>query len=156
MAQIGTVNIQTSSGVKEIPVFEPSDVENPVVRVQTSSGTGALNLVDPASADLPQVRIQTQNNGILAVKTTLSTAGSGDLTVSTTLNGQSAEVTVLEDTTGNGTPDNTETVALQEGKNGYSLSNIEGGTGNEYWIQTEFENSDVERTAKIDFIELSV
>jgi len=43
MAQIGTVNIQTSSGVKEIPVFEPSDVENPVVRVQTSSGTGVLS-----------------------------------------------------------------------------------------------------------------
>lgn len=152
MAKIGTIKIETGTGTKEVPVFDTSDVDKDIVRVETESGTGALNLVDPAQAELDQLRIYTQSQGVMAVSTSVG----GDLTASTTLNGQTAEVTVYEDTTGDGTADNTETVTLDDGVNSYNLSNISGGSGNDYWLGVELTNSNIEETAKIDYIELAV
>jgi hypothetical protein len=152
VAKIGTIKIETGSGTKEVPVFETSDVDNDILRVETDSGVGALNLVDPSQAELNQLRIHTENQGVLAVGTSVG----GDLTASTTLNGQTAEVTVYEDTTGDGTADNIETVTLGDGVNSYNLSNISGGSGNDYWLGVNLTNSDIEKTAKIDYIELAV
>lgn len=68
MAKIGSIKLQTGSGEVEIPVYDPGDVEYPVLRVETGSGTGAINLVDPGDADIDQIRVET-SNGIKAVST---------------------------------------------------------------------------------------
>lgn len=155
MAKIGTVKVGTESGAEEVPVFEPSDVENPIVRVQTQGGTGVLNLVDPSSAELNQLRVQTENNGTLAVSTSISMGTGGiQLTASTTLNGQAAALFIYEDTSGNGVADNTTSVQLQDGTNTYSLSDFTGEPGNDYWIELELENSNIEETAVIDYVEI--
>lgn len=152
MSKIGEIKIQTGGGTEAVPVFQTGDVDNPIVKVRTDGETGALSLVDPTEADIPELKVQTENNGVLAVSTSIGV----DLTASTTLNGQTAEVTVFEDTTGDGTADNTETVTLNDGVDSRSLSNLSGGSGNDYWLNVELSNSDIEETAKIDYIELAV
>ena len=155
MAKIGTVKVGTETGKEEVPVFEPADVENPIVRVQTESGPGVLNLVDPSSAELNQLRVQTENNGVLAVSTSISMGTGGiELTAATTLNGQAAALFIYEDTSGNGVADNTTSVQLQDGTNTYSLSDFTGEPGSDYWIELELENSDIEETAVIDYVEI--
>lgn len=70
MGKLGTVGLQTASGVVEVPVFELSDVEFDALRVQTHDGVGAVNLVDPADAEVDELRIQTAN-GPKAVSTSI-------------------------------------------------------------------------------------
>ncbi|AGM11363.1 hypothetical protein M199_gp033 [Halogranum tailed virus 1] len=71
MAQIATIRLQTqNSGIVDVPVFELSDVNYPVVRVQTASGVGALNLVDPVDAELDYLRVQTAS-GVKAVSNSI-------------------------------------------------------------------------------------
>lgn len=79
MAQIGTLEVETGSGTVQVPVFEPADVDNDMVRVQTDSGVGVLSLVDPSNAAYPYLRVKTANNGVLAVhdSTTSLPSGSG-------------------------------------------------------------------------------
>lgn len=157
MAQIGTLKIQTSSGTTEIPVYETSDVSNDMLRVHTQSGTGAINLVDPSNAELNQLRIQTQNNGLLAVATSLDTSSGPSLTTDATLNSQTLEITVYEDTDGDGQAENTETVTVSSsGANSHSLSNISGGSGNDYWLEINLSNSNIEKTAVLNSAELEV
>lgn len=83
--------------------------------------------------------------------------GGGDpLTVDATLNSQTVTLTVYEDTTGDGTPDNTETVTVLDGNNTYAVSNLALATGNDYWLDIDFSTSNVEQTAEINSIELTV
>jgi hypothetical protein len=151
MVKKGSIKVETENGTEEIPVFETSDVDNSAWRVQTETGTGAIRLVDPSNADIPAIKLQT-NNGIKSVATSLklTTSISSDFT----LNNQNAELTVYEDLTGNGTADNTETVQLQNGTTSYDLSNLQGGEGNTYWIQVNFDNPELEKTAEINQITL--
>lgn len=70
MAQLGTIRLQTQNdGIVDVPVFDTSDVEYPVLRVQTDSGVGAVNLVDPPNAELSYLRVQTAG-GVKAVSDT--------------------------------------------------------------------------------------
>lgn len=63
---------------------------------------------------------------------------SGTLDTDVTLDtGSSVDVTVYEDLGATGSADNTETVSVGGGTNSYSLSNIEGGSGNDYWLKVE-------------------
>lgn len=153
MAQIGTIKLSTNTGVKDVPIFDTGDVDNPIVRIQTDTGTGALNLVDPPNAELDELRFQTETNGVLAVSTSIA---EGDMVVTHSLNGQSADIIVYEDTTGNGTADNIEKVSLVSGTSSYTLEQISGGPGNEYWIQVVLENKNIEKTAVIEDIQLSI
>jgi hypothetical protein len=73
MAQLGTIKLQTDSGIVDVPVFDISDFSNSgstidALRVQTDSGIGAIPLTDPADASNPQeaIRVQT-DSGIKAV-----------------------------------------------------------------------------------------
>lgn len=156
MAQIGSIKVNTSTGIKDVPIFETSDVNLPIVRVHTDQGTGALNLVDPANAELNQIQIQTQNNGKLAVSTTITSSGTGGIetTVAATLNGQSATLFLYEDTSGNGVADNVDSITVQDGTNTYATSKLSGDTGNDYWIELDLENPNIESTAVIDYVEL--
>lgn len=64
-----------------------------------------------------------------------------EATATVTLNGQSVDATVYEDTTGDGNADNQETVALSDGTNTYTLSNLSGGSGNDYWVTFDMDTS---------------
>ena len=69
MAQIGTIKINTASGVKSLPVYDPADARSSVydmIRVQTPSGTGFVPFTDTSSATYPFLKVQTQNQGVLA------------------------------------------------------------------------------------------
>jgi redox-regulated HSP33 family molecular chaperone len=81
---------------------------------------------------------------------------SGDMVANTTLNSQTAEVTVFEDTDSDGNAENTQKVTLSDGENGYTLSNLQLSTGNEYWSEVELTNSNIEKTAEIHYIELRI
>ncbi|MFB6192943.1 MAG: LamG domain-containing protein [Candidatus Nanohaloarchaea archaeon] len=68
--------------------------------------------------------------------TQVSAAGGLGVTVSmdVTLNGQSASLTVLEDTDNDGVAENRQTVSLADGSNSYSLDQLDGSAGNEVWL----------------------
>lgn len=60
------------------------------------------------------------------------------LTTTSTLNGGSVTVTVYEDTTTDGTADNTNSVALSGGTDETNtLSGFDASTGNDYWIEAD-------------------
>lgn len=72
----------------------------------------------------------------------------------------SASVTVYEDVGADGSGPNTDpngraydnaaTVSLSDGTTSYSVSGFDGGTGNDYWLETEFENTDITVAASSD------
>jgi hypothetical protein len=71
MAQLGTIKVQTDSGIVDVPVFDVGDSggsTSEALRVQTDSGEGFVPLVDPADASNPQeaIRVQT-DSGVKAV-----------------------------------------------------------------------------------------
>lgn len=69
MTQLGTIQLDTANsnlGTVDIPVFETTDVDTPLVRVQTESGVGTLSLADPSVAAYDFLRVQT-SSGVMAV-----------------------------------------------------------------------------------------
>ena len=153
MAKLGEIGLETANGTVKLPVYDTADFSNtPIVKVKTASGIGGFNLVDPTNSDATPVKVQT-NSGIMAVATVgpVSTA-----TVDATLNSQSATVHVFEDTSGDGTADNVETITVQDGSNIYNLSNISGSSGNEIWLEIELSNTNIEKTPEINSIALTL
>jgi hypothetical protein len=76
MAQLGTIKLQTDSGIVDVPVFDIGDSGGSTLealRVQTDSGIGFVPLVDPADAASPQeaIRVQT-DSGVKSVTDSLS------------------------------------------------------------------------------------
>jgi hypothetical protein len=72
MAQLGTIKLQTDSGIVDLPVFDIGDSGGPVseaLRVQTDSGIGFIPLVDPADAASPQEAIRVQTDSGVKVVT---------------------------------------------------------------------------------------
>lgn len=69
------------------------------------------------------------------------------------LNGQSVSITVYEDASGDGTADNSENINIGNGTNQYSLSNINGNTGNSYWIAVNM-SSTIEKTPILKSVSL--
>jgi hypothetical protein len=53
-----------------------------------------------------------------------------DIESTATLNGESVDLTIEEDTTGDGTVDNSETIPMEDGTNTYTFSSIDGDAGN--------------------------
>jgi hypothetical protein len=105
-------------------------------------------LVDPSEADTP-LRIQT-GSGVKGV----STDTLGGLTANVETNQQNVELILYEDTDGDGEPENTETINLQGGTNSYQLNNIQGNTTYEYWIELQFDNPEIQKTAEVKNITL--
>ena len=155
MTKLGEIGLNTPNGIVKLPIYDTSDFSSsPTVKVQTTSGIGGLNLVDPTNSDATPVKIQT-SSGIKAVSKTGPSTGP-NATINATLNNQTAQIIIFEDTTGDGTADNTEIISVSDGTTTSNLNNIAGGTGNNYWIQTELTNSNIEKTAEINSIELNV
>lgn len=78
------------------------------------------------------------------------------LTPSVTLNGQTVNVTVYEDLNYTGSTDNEETVTDVEDGAEYTLSNLEGGEGNAYWVDIDLSTSDVEESPVVHSLTLDV
>jgi len=76
-----------------------------------------------------------------------------EATVDITLNGNSADLVFYEDTTGDGNADNQQTVNLSDGTNTYTLGNLDGGTGNDYWVNVDLA-SDTTSTPTLNSISL--
>lgn len=91
--------------------------------------TETLNLIDGGSADSGTAGVELQ--------TTI------------TLNGNTVQATVYEDTSGDGTADNQEQVTLSDGTNTVSLPSLTGGSSNTYWIQFDL-SGDGSSTPTVD------
>lgn len=63
------------------------------------------------------------------------------VTTDASLKGHSISLTVYEDTSGDGTADNTENINIGDGTNQYSLSNISGSIGSSYWVKINLSSS---------------
>jgi len=62
----------------------------------------------------------------------------------------SASVTVEEDTDGDGTFENSDTISLSDGVTGYTSAGVfDASAGNEYRLVYNLDNSDVTQTAEI-------
>jgi len=62
------LRVQTGNGVRQIPLFDPSEVDVDFLEVETSAdGTRAVSLVNPQDAAFPYLRTQTEGNGVMAV-----------------------------------------------------------------------------------------
>lgn len=142
MSKKGEIRFNSDSGVKELPVFDTSDVNNSMVRVETGSGVGALSFVDPSKADLDEIRVNTESYGVLA-------ASSRVFQTTTSLNGENAELVVLEDTDNDGKVENEETFTLSGGLEFHYPSNLDLSAGNHFWFYIQFENSDVTDAAEL-------
>jgi len=59
------------------------------------------------------------------------------VTVNWVANGGSITVTVFEDTDQDGTAENQETVSLSGGTETFTLQNLDGNTGNDYWLKVD-------------------
>lgn len=69
---IGTTKIETASGTREVPVWDPADLEEPGwLRVETPNGAGAVRLVDVSDAAITECRVETPN-GLKAISTSLT------------------------------------------------------------------------------------
>ena len=56
-----------------------------------------------------------------------------DLEYDVSLNGEALDITIYEDTDGDGTAENSETVSCADGQNTVTLSTIDGAQGNDVW-----------------------
>lgn len=75
----------------------------------------------------------------------------GELTANATLpTNTSVDVTINQDTTGDGNADNTEVVALSDGTNTYALSNFAASTGADYWLRLDLATTDTDVTPEVD------
>jgi hypothetical protein len=50
---------------------------------------------------------------------------------------------------------NEQTIALEEGSNTYTLGNFTGGTGNEYWFDTDISNTDREAGLSVNSVQIN-
>lgn len=76
------------------------------------------------------------------------------LTADVALNGQSCDVVVYEDTNQDGSAENQDTITLQDGSNQYTVSGMDGGTGNDYWLDLKPATSASDTTPEINSITL--
>ena len=77
-----------------------------------------------------------------------------DLTTDATVpTDTTATVWVLEDSSGDGKPDNEESISVDDGVNTYTLSSFNGGEST-YWTHIELETADSAVTPEVDSIEI--
>lgn len=96
---------------------------------------------------------------VAAVTTAQSGTGGVQLDAVTTVpSSTSVDVTVYEDTTGDGIQDNSETVSLSGGTQTAQLSTLEGTTNSNvtYWIELSLSTSDTSTTPEVDSITLTL
>jgi len=74
----------------------------------------------------------------------------------TALQPGSSGITVHEDSSGDGTADNSATQTLSDGVNTYSLSGFDGSSGNEVWAVLNMDADDLTQTPVINSVELQV
>lgn len=81
-----------------------------------------------------------------------------DITLNTdvTLNGQTVDVTVYEDTDGDGTANNSATQSLSDGSNSYTLSGFSGTTGSDWWLEILFDTGDNNVTPELRTVSIDV
>lgn len=148
MAQIGEMGIQTPSGVEKIPVFDEGDSGSnvfEVLKVSTPSGIGFMPAIDTADGPaFPYLKVQTANNGILALHNAATLAS---LTVTSTLNSETVILYGYEDTTGDGTADNTDSWTLTGGTEELDVGAFDLSTGNDFWVEAETEDDGTITTA---------
>lgn len=77
----------------------------------------------------------TENMGVVDGGTASTGGGNPTLTATLTKNGGTVDFTVYEDTSGDGSADNTETITNADSGTDYTLSNLSGGAGNDYWVE---------------------
>jgi len=82
--------------------------------------------------------------------------GDPDLTTDVALNGGTVDVTVYEDTTGDGSANNQESVSVADGTNTYTLSNLNGGQGNDYWVGVTLDDADITSSPTVNSLSLDV
>lgn len=153
MAQVGVVEIYTqSNGWVEVPLFEETDVTNPVWEIETASGAGYIHLVDPADADLDFLEFYSQSSGWLAAKS--SVGPDTGVTITASINTDSVTMVWYEDTTGDGVPDNTHEIQLQDGTNTYDLSSLALEAGNDVWFEVLDKNRTLTEEVSLDDITL--
>lgn len=56
------------------------------------------------------------------------------LNADVTLNGETVDVTVYEDTDGDGTAENQASQSISDGSNSYTLSGFSGNKGSDWWL----------------------
>lgn len=78
------------------------------------------------------------------------------LTADVTLNGETIDVTVYEDTDGDGTAENQATQSLSDGNNNYTLSGFSGNTGSDWWLDVVPDTSSSTSTPFVTLLEIEL
>lgn len=82
--------------------------------------------------------------------------GGVEATVTANLNSQTADLTVYQDTTGDGNADNQETVSLNDGSNTYSLDTLQADSTDTYWIDVSLSTDDDSSTPTVDAVTIDI
>lgn len=156
MAQLGTKKIETPTGPVSLPIFEVADAGSSVYtmyRQETAGGTGFVPMVDPADAAFPYFRVQTQNHGVLAAHNEASLVFTS---VTSTLSGDTAKLTLYEDTSGDGSADYQETYSLSGGTEPLDISSFPQGASSTWWWSVEFtDDGDISDAGQIEKVEVN-
>jgi len=150
----GSGNGQSVSGT----VYEDTDGDGTADNTDTFSGYASqrLDALSGGAGNDYWIDFDLSTSDITATPTVTSVTldtereKAGELTTDVTLNGQSITATVYEDTDGDGTADNSETVDLTDGVTTYDLYLIEGGAGNDYWINFDLDTEAITATPQIN------
>lgn len=65
------------------------------------------------------------------------------------------DISVYQDTTGDGTPDNSATIQVDNGRNTYELEGFESIGGSQYWLEIDIWTDDISRTPELYSVEVT-
>lgn len=152
--------LTANGGSVDITVFEDTDgdgtAENQETQNFTASTTATFSSLDGTAGNTYWLEI-TENSGTDEDTPTVDSvrllvAKSSELVTDSTLNGGSVNVTVFEDTDGDGTAELSETVALSGGSETIDLYEILAGSGHDVWLQIEADSAGDESTPTVNSI----
>lgn len=111
---------------------------------------GYVNIGDNLDGKMLYFGYGTEETGILEYEyQDLSTV------LSISITNAPIDVTVYEDATGDGNADNTATVTLDSGTNTYTLSGFDGSSGNDVWIEGNFQTGDISTSSTLNSVDVS-
>lgn len=92
----------------------------------------------------------------ITVKDGGSSQQANKLTTTITLNGESVDATVYEDTDNDGTAENQQTITLSDGSSQTVINGFSGSTSSDYWIRFDLSTTDSSVTPTVEKASLDV
>jgi len=159
-----TTDVSLNGGSVDVTVYEDTDSDGTAENQETVSVADGTNTVELTTLDggsfgydywvdiaptAPSVTATPKVNRVEVDNGATGDPDAGHVLTRAFLNGGSIDLTVYEDTSGNGTADNQTTFAVPEGTAQTDVTaSLELGSGNDYWVEAAPSTTDVARSPR--------